>query len=190
LNAEEQLIEALPQTGAASRASAAGGLQESSRRKRAASSARRGLRQLSEKASGQDVRAMKGLLEEGQELMEGARQARSGRDADHGSAGQHCRSRLTAPSHLRRCGERGVARLMAPDAPPERQPDKKLTSVPGRRRRPPGRVRTSRHAHQGRAVDRIDRQVGDQKVMPRSAQRRGPRRGQMDAHESSRSRNR
>jgi ferritin-like metal-binding protein YciE len=107
LNAEEQLIEALPQMAAKAstprlKAAVKGHLAETRGHKQRAAQA---LRQLGEEASGQTCKAMKGLLEE--EI------------ATYG----------TIATYLQVLGERGVARLMAQTLRQEKAADRKLTSI-------------------------------------------------------------
>jgi len=135
LNAEEQLIEALPQMAARAstprlKAAFRSHLAETRGQRQRAAQA---LRQLGEKASGKTCEAMKGLLEEGQELMEGAEPGAL-QDAMLITAAQKVEhyeiaTYGTVATYAQVLGERGVARLMAQTLRQEKAADKKLTSI-------------------------------------------------------------
>ena len=101
LNAEQQLIDALPKMAERAssrelRAAFKAHLVETRQHEKRAAQA---LKKLGEKAAGKTCEAMKGLLEEGQELMDGA-DAGALRDAMMITAAQRSsttRSRPTAP---------------------------------------------------------------------------------------------
>jgi ferritin-like metal-binding protein YciE len=135
LNAEQQLIEALPKmTERASsrelRAAFKAHLAETRQHEKRAAQA---LKTLGEKASGKTCEAMKGLLEEGQELMDGA-DAGALRDAMMITAAQKVEhyeiaSYGTVRTYARVLGEKGVATLLEQTLKQEKAADKKLTTI-------------------------------------------------------------
>jgi len=200
LNAEQQLIEALPKM--AERAAARelrtafrSHLAETRQHEKRVTQA---LKQLGEKASGKTCEAMKGLLEEGQELMEGADEGAL-RDAMMITAAQKVEhyeiaTYGTVATYAQVLGERGVARLMAQTLRQEKAADKKLTSIAE------GSVnkRASKEYHEQegmltKGAQWIGSTVGSaiKKVMPRSAAADGSRSGTNGrSRKRSRSRNR
>jgi ferritin-like metal-binding protein YciE len=135
VNAEQQLIEALPKMveRAASRelrAAFKGHLAETKQHEKRAA---RALKQLGEKASGKTCEAMKGLLEEGQELMDGA-DGGALRDAMMITAAQKVEhyeiaTYGTVRTYATVLGEKGVAQLLDQTLKQEKAADKKLTSI-------------------------------------------------------------
>ena len=135
LNAEQQLIEALPQM--AERASQRelksafrSHLAETKTHERRVTQA---LKQLGEEANGKTCEAMEGLLEEGQELMSGAEPG-SLLDAMMITAAQKVEhyeiaSYGTVRTYAQVLGERGVARLLDQNLKEEKAADKKLTRI-------------------------------------------------------------
>jgi ferritin-like metal-binding protein YciE len=203
LNAEGQLIEALPQMAAKAstprlKAAFKGHLAETRGHKQRAAQA---LRQLGEKASGQTCEAMKGLLEEGQELMESGEPGAL-QDAMLITAAQKVEhyeiaTYGTVATYAQVLGERGVARLMAQTLRQEKAADKKLTSIAE------GSVnkRASKEYHEQegmltKGAQWIGSTVGSamKRVMPRSAATDRPRsrttRTNGHSRKRSRSRNR
>jgi ferritin-like metal-binding protein YciE len=93
----------------------------------------RALKQLGEEASGKTCEAMKGLLEEGQELMEGA-DGGALRDAMMITAAQKVEhyeiaTYGTVRTYATVLGEKGVAKLLEQNLKQEKAADKKLTSI-------------------------------------------------------------
>ncbi len=135
VNAEQQLIEALPQmaeraTDRSLRAAFKAHLGETKQHEKRATQA---LKQLGETASGKTCEAMKGLLEEGQELMDGA-DAGALRDAMLITAAQKVEhyeiaTYGTVRTYASLLGEKGVARLLEQTLKQEKAADKKLTSI-------------------------------------------------------------
>src|SRR3954463_3890988 len=135
VNAEQQLIEALPKMAERAsnrqlRAAFKSHLSETRQHEKRAVQA---LKQLGEKASGKTCEAMKGLLEEGQELMDGA-DAGALRDAMMITAAQKVEHYEIAPYGTVRpyaslLGEQGVARLLEQTLKQEKAADKKLTTI-------------------------------------------------------------
>ena len=135
LNAEQQLIEALPQMAERAssrelRAAFKSHLAETRQHEKRATQA---LKQLGEKAAGKSCEAMKGLLEEGQELMEGADEGAL-RDAMMITAAQKVEhyeiaSYGTVRTYARLLGEKGVAALLEQTLKQEKAADKKLTTI-------------------------------------------------------------
>jgi ferritin-like metal-binding protein YciE len=135
VNAEEQLIEALPQmAGKAStdrlKAAFRSHLAETRGHRQRAAQA---LRLLGEKPSGNTCEAMEGLLEEGQELMEGTEPGAL-QDAMLITAAQKVEhyeiaAYGTVATYAQVLGERGVARLMEQTLRQEKAADRKLTSI-------------------------------------------------------------
>ena len=135
LNAEQQLIEALPKMAERAssrelRAAFKAHLAETRQHEKRAAQA---LKKLGEKASGKTCEAMKGLLEEGQELMDGA-DAGALRDAMMITAAQKVEhyeiaSYGTVGTYARVLGEKGVAALLEQTLKQEKAADKKLTAI-------------------------------------------------------------
>ena len=135
VNAEQQLIEALPQmakraTDRSLRAAFTAHLGETKQHEKRATQA---LKQLGETASGKTCEAMKGLLEEGQELMDGA-DAGALRDAMLITAAQKVEhyeiaTYGTVRTYASLLGEKSVARLLEQTLKQEKAADKKLTSI-------------------------------------------------------------
>ena len=135
LNAEQQLIEALPMM--AERASRRE-LKDAFRShlaetKRHAQRAAQALKSLGEEASGQTCQAMKGLLEEGQELVGGAEPGAL-QDAMIITAAQKVEhyeiaTYGTVRTYAQVLGEKPVAALMAQTLKEEKAADKKLTRI-------------------------------------------------------------
>ena len=135
LNAEEQLIEALPEmaqraTSRELRTAFRGHLAETRQHAKRVTQA---LKQLGEKASGKTCEAMKGLLAEGQELMEGS-DAGALRDAMMITAAQKVEhyeiaTYGTVRTYAQVVGERGVAKLLQQTLKEEHAADRKLTKI-------------------------------------------------------------
>jgi ferritin-like metal-binding protein YciE len=135
VNAEQQLIEALPQmaeraTHRSLRAAFKAHLGETKQHEKRATQA---LKQLGETASGKTCEAMKGLLEEGQELMDAA-DAGALRDAMMITAAQKVEhyeiaTYGTVRTYASLLGEKGVARLLEQTLKQEKAADKKLTTI-------------------------------------------------------------
>ena len=135
LNAEEQLVDALPKMAerAASRelrTAFRGHLAETRQHAKRVTQA---LKQLGEKASGKTCEAMKGLLAEGQELMDGS-DAGALRDAMMITAAQKVEhyeiaTYGTVRTYARVIGERGVAKLLQQTLKEEHEADRKLTKI-------------------------------------------------------------
>jgi ferritin-like metal-binding protein YciE len=135
LNAEQQLIEALPKmaeraTSRDLRAAFKAHLAETRQHEKRAAQA---LKQLKERASGKTCEAMEGLLEEGEELMEGA-DAGALRDAMMITAAQKVEhyeiaSYGTVRTYAMLLGEKGIARLLEQTLKQEKAADKKLTTI-------------------------------------------------------------
>jgi ferritin-like metal-binding protein YciE len=135
LNAEQQLIDALPKMAERAssrelRAAFKAHLAETRQHEKRAAQA---LKKLGEKAAGKTCEAMKGLLEEGQELMDGA-DAGALRDAMMITAAQKVEhyeiaSYGTVRTYARVLGEKGVAALLEQTLKQERAADKKLTTI-------------------------------------------------------------
>jgi ferritin-like metal-binding protein YciE len=135
LNAEQQLIEALPQMAqrAASRdlkAAFKTHLGQTRMHQRRVSQA---LKQLGEKPDGRTCEAMEGLIEEGEELMKSADPGAL-QDAMLITAAQKVEhyeiaTYGTARTYARVVGERGVARLLEETLKEEKAADKKLTTI-------------------------------------------------------------
>ena len=135
LNAEQQLLDALPKM--AERASSRelrtafrGHLAETRQHEKRVA---RALRQLGEKADGKTCEAMKGLLEEGQELMDGA-DSGALRDAMMITAAQKVEhyeiaTYGTVRTYSQLLGERNVAQLLSQNLKEEKAADKKLTRI-------------------------------------------------------------
>jgi ferritin-like metal-binding protein YciE len=135
LNAEEQLTEALPKmaeraTSRELRTAFRGHLAETRQHLKRVTQA---LKQLGDKASGTTCEAMKGLLEEGQELMDGS-DAGALRDAMMITAAQKVEhyeiaTYGTVRTYAQVIGERGVARLLQQTLKEEHAADRKLTKI-------------------------------------------------------------
>jgi ferritin-like metal-binding protein YciE len=135
VNAEQQLIEALPQMAqrAANRQLRAAFKSHLAETRQHEKRAKQALRQLGEKASGKTCEAMKGLLKEGQELMDGADEGAL-RDAMMITAAQKVEhyeiaTYGTVRTYANLLGERGVARLLEQNLKQEKAADKKLTTI-------------------------------------------------------------
>ncbi len=135
LNAEQQLIEALLKMAERAssrelRAAFKGHLAETKQHEKRVGQA---LKQLGEEASGKTCEAMKGLLEEGQELMEGSEPG-SLQDAMLITAAQKVEhyeiaTYGTVRTYATVVGERGVAKLLQQTLKEEHAADKKLTKI-------------------------------------------------------------
>jgi ferritin-like metal-binding protein YciE len=135
LNAEQQLIEALPEMAERAanrelRTAFRSHLAETRQHEKRVAQA---LKQLGEEASGKTCEAMKGLLEEGQELMEGA-DGGALRDAMLITAAQKVEhyeiaTYGTVRTYATVLGEKGVAQLLEQNLKQEKAADKKLTSI-------------------------------------------------------------
>ena len=135
LNAEQQLIEALPQMAQRAstrelKAAFKSHLVETRAHERRVSQA---LRQLGERPDGNTCEAMEGLIEEGQDLMESADPGAL-QDAMLITAAQKVEhyeiaSYGTARTYAQVVGERGVARLLDQTLKEEKAADKKLTRI-------------------------------------------------------------
>jgi ferritin-like metal-binding protein YciE len=135
VSAEQQLIAALPQMAERAadrqlRAAFKSHLAETRQHEKRVTQA---LKQLGEKASGKTCEAMKGLLEEGQELMDGADEGAL-RDAMMITAAQKVEhyeiaSYGTVRTYASLLGEKGVARLLDETLKQEKAADKKLTTI-------------------------------------------------------------
>jgi ferritin-like metal-binding protein YciE len=135
LNAEQQLIEALPQMSekAASRELRTAFRSHLAETRQHESRVARALKQLGEKASGTTCEAMKGLLEEGEELM-GEAETGALRDAMMITAAQKVEhyeiaSYGTVRTYAQLLGEKGVAQLLTENLKQEKAADKKLTRI-------------------------------------------------------------
>jgi ferritin-like metal-binding protein YciE len=135
LNSEDQLLEALPKMAAnTDRRELKNAFQSHLKetrghRKRAAQA----LQMLKEEPTGKTCEAMKGLLEEGGELMDGA-DGGALRDAMMITAAQKVEhyeiaSYGTVRTYALVLGEKGVARLMAQTLKEEKAADRKLTGI-------------------------------------------------------------
>jgi ferritin-like metal-binding protein YciE len=135
LNAEEQLIEALPKMAERAvsrelRTAFRGHLAETRAHAKRVTQA---LKQMGEKASGKTCEAMEGLLAEGQELMDGS-DAGALRDAMMITAAQKVEhyeiaTYGTVRTYARVIGERGVAKLLQQTLKEEHAADRKLTKI-------------------------------------------------------------
>ena len=135
LNAEQQLIDALPMMAdrAAGRELKRAFKAHLAQTRRQAQRAERALRSLGEHASGKTCEAMKGLLDEGQELMKGSEPG-SLQDAMMITAAQKVEhyeiaSYGTVRTYAQVLGEKQVARLMEQTLKEEKAADKKLTRI-------------------------------------------------------------
>jgi ferritin-like metal-binding protein YciE len=134
LNAEHQLIEALPemQKKASRRELKAAFRSHLAETRGHAKRIEQALKLLSEKPSEKTCDAMKGLLEEGEELMEGSEGAL--RDAMMITGAQKIEhyeiaTYGTIRTYAQILGEKAVARLMAQTLKEEKAADKKLTVI-------------------------------------------------------------
>jgi ferritin-like metal-binding protein YciE len=135
LSAEQQLIEALPKM--AERASSRdlrtalrGHLAETRQHEKRVA---RALKQLGEKAASKTCEAMKGLLEEGQELMDGA-ETGALRDAMMITAAQKVEhyeiaTYGTVRTYAQVLGQKSVAQLLIQNLKDEKAADRKLTRI-------------------------------------------------------------
>jgi ferritin-like metal-binding protein YciE len=135
LNAEQQLIEALPKMAerASSRELRTAIRSHLSETRQHAKRVTQALKQLGEKASGKTCEAMEGLLEEGQELMDGA-DAGALRDAMMITAAQKVEhyeiaTYGTVRTYAQVVGERTVAKLLQQTLKEEHAADRKLTKI-------------------------------------------------------------
>ena len=135
VDAEQQLIDALPQMAerAANRQLRAAFKSHLAETRQHAKRAAQALKQLGEKPSGKTCEAMKGLLEEGQELMDGADEGALC-DAMMITAAQKVEhyeiaSYGTVRTYASLLGEKGVARLLEQNLKQEKAADKKLTAI-------------------------------------------------------------
>jgi ferritin-like metal-binding protein YciE len=135
VSAEQQLIEALPQMAkrAADRQLRAAFKSHLAETRQHEKRVMQALKQLGEKASGKTCEAMKGLLEEGQELMDGA-DGGALRDAMMITAAQKVEhyeiaTYGTVRTYANLLGEKGVARLLDQTLKQEKAADKKLTTI-------------------------------------------------------------
>jgi ferritin-like metal-binding protein YciE len=135
LNAEQQLIEALPMMAErASRRELKGAFRSHlAETKRHAQRAAQALKSLGEKVSGKTCEAMKGLLEEGQELVGGVEPGAL-QDAMMITAAQKVEhyeiaTYGTVRTYAQVLGEKQVAALMAQTLREEKAADKKLTRI-------------------------------------------------------------
>jgi ferritin-like metal-binding protein YciE len=135
LNAEQQLIEALPMMAdRASRRELKGAFRSHlAETRRHAQRAEQALRVLGEEATGKTCEAMKGLLEEGQELIGGAAPGAL-QDAMMITAAQKVEhyeiaTYGTVRTYAKVLGELQVARLMSETLKEEKAADRKLTRI-------------------------------------------------------------
>ena len=135
LDAEQQLIEALPQMAqrASSRELRTAIRSHLAETRQHAKRVTQALKQLGEKASGNTCEAMEGLLEEGQELMDGS-DAGALRDAMMITAAQKVEhyeiaTYGTVRTYAQVVGERGVAKLLQQTLKEEHAADRKLTKI-------------------------------------------------------------
>ena len=135
VNAEEQLIEALPQMAeqASRRELKAAFRSHLAETRRHAQRATQALKMLDEKAAGKTCEAMKGLLEEGEELMSAsdpgalldAMLITAAQKVEHYEIATYG----TVRTYAQVLGENGVAKLMAQTLKEEKAADKKLTQI-------------------------------------------------------------
>jgi len=135
LNAEQQLIEALPQMAdrAATRELKAAFKSHLAETRQHEKRVAQALKQLGEEASGKTCEAMQGLLEEGEELMASAEPGAL-QDAMLITAAQKVEhyeiaTYGTVRTYASVVGERGVANLLQQTLKEEKAADKKLTSI-------------------------------------------------------------
>jgi ferritin-like metal-binding protein YciE len=135
LNAEQQLIEALPKMAerASSRELRTAIRSHLAETRQHAKRVTQALKQLGEKAAGKTCEAMEGLLEEGQELMDGS-DAGALRDAMMITAAQKVEhyeiaTYGTVRTYAQVVGERGVAKLLQQTLKEEHAADRKLTKI-------------------------------------------------------------
>jgi len=135
VNAEQQLIEALPKMAerASSRELRTAIRSHLAETRQHAKRATQALKQLGEKASGKTCEAMEGLLAEGQELMDGS-DAGALRDAMMITAAQKVEhyeiaTYGTVRTYAQVVGERGVAKLLQQTLKEEHAADRRLTKI-------------------------------------------------------------
>jgi ferritin-like metal-binding protein YciE len=135
LNAEQQLLEALPKMAerASSRELRRAIRSHLAETRQHGKRAAQALKQLGEKASGKTCKAMEGLLKEGQELMDGSDPGAL-RDAMMITAAQKVEhyeiaTYGTVRTYAQVVGERGVAKLLQQTLKEEHAADRKLTSL-------------------------------------------------------------
>src|SRR6185295_18298670 len=135
LNAEQQLIEALPQMAerASSRELRTAFRSHLAETRQHVKRVTQALKQLGEKASGKTCEAMEGLLEEGQELMEGS-DGGALRDAMMITAAQKVEhyeiaTYGTVRTYAQVVGERGIVQLLQQTLKEEHAADKTLTKI-------------------------------------------------------------
>jgi ferritin-like metal-binding protein YciE len=135
LNAEQQLIEALPQMHekASTRELKAAFRSHLAETRQHEQRAAQALRQLGEEASGKTCEAMEGLLTEGQELMSSADPSAlldamlitAAQKVEHYEIATYG----TVRTYAQVLGEKGVARLLDQTLKQEKAADKKLTAI-------------------------------------------------------------
>src|SRR4051812_298172 len=135
LNAEQQLIEALPQMAekASTRELKAAFRSHLAETRQHEQRAAQALRQLGEEASGKTCEAMEGLLTEGQELMSSADPGAlldamlitAAQKVEHYEIATYG----TVRTYAQVLGEKGVARLLDQTLKQEKAADKKLTAI-------------------------------------------------------------
>ena len=185
LNAEQQLVDALPQMAEkASRrelkSAFRGHLAETKSHVKRATQA---LKMLGEDATGKTCEAMKGLLEEGQELMGGG-DGGALRDAMMITAAQKVEhyeiaTYGTVRTYAQVLGEKGVATLMAQTLKEEKAADKKLTGIAvGSVNALAAKEWHNQHGVIGKGAEWIGSTVGGaiKKMMPTQAADRGRKR--------------
>jgi ferritin-like metal-binding protein YciE len=135
LNAEQQLIEALPQMAerASSRDLRTAIRSHLSETRQHVKRVTQALKQLGEKASGKTCEALEGLVDEGQELMDSS-DAGALRDAMLITAAQKVEhyeiaTYGTVRTYAQVIGERGVAKLLQQTLKEEHAADRKLTKI-------------------------------------------------------------
>ncbi len=135
LNAEQQLIKALPQLAdrAASKELKAAFKSHLGQTRIHERRVTQALRQLGEKPDGHTCEAMEGLIEEGEELMKSARPGAL-QDAMLITAAQKVEhyeiaTYGTARTYAQVVGERGIAKLLQETLKEEKSADKKLTQI-------------------------------------------------------------
>jgi ferritin-like metal-binding protein YciE len=188
VNAEEQLIEALPQMEkrASRRELKSAFRSHLAETRRHAQRAARALKMLDEDPSGETCEAMEGLLEEGQELM-GSADPGSLLDAMMITAAQKVEhyeiaSYGTVRTYARVLGQRAIAKLMSDTLKEEKAADRKLTRIAeGDVNRRAAREWHEQEGMLARGAKWVGSAVGSvsRTVMPRStaAERQKPRRG-------------
>jgi ferritin-like metal-binding protein YciE len=197
LNSEQQLVDALPQMAEkASRrelkAAFRGHLTETRGHVKRTTQA---LKILGEDATGKTCEAMKGLLEEGQELMDGA-DGGALRDAMMITAAQKVEhyeiaTYGTVRTYAQVLGETAVAKLMAQTLKEEKAADKKLTSIAvGSVNGQAAKEWHNQHGVIGKGAEWIGSTVGGaiKKMMPAQAADRGRIRKRHGSRRSKRAR--